>query len=36
MIDTYDKFEVLGECEADNGEHTLERVIGVVNSVTIG
>jgi len=36
MIDTYDKFEVLGECETDNGEHTLERVIGVVNTVTIG
>lgn len=36
MIGTYDKFEVLGECEADNGEHALERVIGVINSVIIG
>jgi hypothetical protein len=29
---TYDKFEVLRKCKANNGEHTLERIIGVIDS----
>lgn len=29
---TYDKFEILGECEAQDGEHALERIRGIIDA----